>query len=162
MLYLGGDRLTLASALRRSIALFPRYLLAAVIAGIPAAPVQFGLLILIVPCLYLMGRLLLVAPALVAERPIGVGQAIARSVALTRRRGLVMMGIAALALIVGMLAPAPFRLLRDALQSANEGNPVTVAMLEALGSGLAAAVALATAMVEIALYRRLVTSSSGI
>ena len=162
MLYLGGERQTLGSALRRSPGLFPRYLLAAVAVGLPAAPVQLGLLILFVPCLYLLGRLLLVGPVLVGERPIGVGQAIARSFALTRRRGLVMMGIAALALFVGMLAPAPFRLVSESLQRAHEDNPVTIALLEALGSALAAAVALATALVQIALYRRLTASISGI
>ena len=161
-LYLGSDRSTPAEALRRAPALFPRYMLAAIVAGLPAAPVQLGLLILALPCLYIIGRLMLVGPALVAERPLPVSRAIARSVALTKRRGLVMLGFAALALFAAMIAPAPFRLLRDSLQSAGEGNPVTIALLEALASGMAAAVALATVLVEIALYRRLAAASSGI
>jgi hypothetical protein len=160
-LYLGGEQQTLGAAMRRAVRLFPRYLLAAIVAGLPAAPVQVGLLILLVPCLYLLGRLLLVGPALVAEAPVSVGGAIVRSFALTRKRGLVMMGLAALGLIAGMLAPAPFRLLRDALQTAGEVNPVAVAIVEALGSGLAAAVALATGLVQVSLYRRLVAASSG-
>jgi hypothetical protein len=160
-LYLGGEGETLGAAMRRAVALFPRYLLAVIVAGLPAAPIQLGLLILVIPCLYVLGRLLLVGPALVAERPIGVIAAIGRSFALTRRRGLVMMGLAALALFTGMLAPAPFRLLRDALQSGHEVNPVAVAIAEALGSGFAAAVALATALVQVSLYRRLTVANNG-
>ena len=157
----GGGH-TLGGALRRALTLYPRYLLAMIVAGMPAAPVELGLLVLVIPCLYLLGRLMLTGAALAAERPIGVGAAIARSFALTRRRGLVMMGLAALALIVAMLAPAPFRLLRDSLQGAGGANPVAVAIAEALGSGLAAAVALATALVQVSLYRRLSAASSGI
>jgi hypothetical protein len=160
-LYLGAERSTLASALRRSITLFPRYLLAAIIAGIPAAPIQFALLILIVPCLYLLGRLMLVGPVIVAERPIGVGRAIARSFALTRRRGLVMMGFAGIMIFAEIIIPAPFRLLHDAMAAAQAINPVAVAVLEGLASAAAAAVALATLLVEIAIYRRLVVPSNG-
>jgi hypothetical protein len=160
-LYLGGEPQTPGTAMRRAVSLYPRYLLAAIVAGIPAAPVQLGLLILAVPCLYLLGRLLLLGAVLVAERPISVGAAIVRSFALTRRRGLAMMGLAALALVAGMLAPLPFRLLRDALQGAGEVNPVAVAIAEAVGSGIAAAVALATGLFQVSLYRRLSTVSSG-
>jgi len=160
-LYLDSEHRPLGGALKRALTLYPRYLLAMILAGLPAAPVELGLLILVLPCLYLLGRLMLTGAALVAERPIGVGAAIARSFALTRRRGLVMAGLASLALIAGMLAPAPFRVLRDSLQSGDAANPVAVALAEALGSGLAAAVALATVLVQVALYRRLSAASSG-
>ncbi|TPG22373.1 hypothetical protein EAH87_00690 [Sphingomonas koreensis] len=161
IVYLGGERPTIGTALRRAIGLFPRYLLAAIVAGVPSAPVQLGMLILAIPCLYVLGRLMLVGPAIVAEAPIGVGGAITRSFALTKGRGLMMMGFAALALVAGMLAPAPFRLVRDSLQAAQMVNPVAVAIVEAIGSGLAAAVALGVVLVEIALYRRLSGSSNG-
>ncbi|MGN6375392.1 MAG: hypothetical protein ACTHMG_07535 [Sphingomonas sp.] len=161
-LYLGEGGQTLGRALSTALRLFPRYLLAMIVVGLPAAPVQLGLLLLVIPCLYLLGRLMLVGPALVAERPIGVGRAIGRSFALTKGRGLVMMGLAAMALFAGMLAPAPFRLLRDSLQGVDGSNPVAVALIEAAGSGLAAAVTLATALVEISLYRRLSAASRGI
>lgn len=160
-LYLDGENRPLGEALKRALALYPRYLLAMIVAGLPAVPIALGMLILVIPCLYLLGRLMLTGAALVAERPIGAGAAMARSFALTRRRGLVMTGLAALALVAGMLAPAPFRLLRDSLQSAGEGNPVAVAIVEALGSGIAAAVTLATALVQVSLYRRLSAASSG-
>jgi hypothetical protein len=94
-------------------------------------------------------------------RPIGVIRAVGRSFALTRRRGLAMMALAAAVMLAGMLAPAPFRIIRDALQSAAAENPVTIALTEAIGSLLAAAVALAALLIEIALYRRLAGSSSG-
>jgi hypothetical protein len=104
---------------------------------------------------------MLVGPAIVAERPIGVFRAVGRSFALTRGRGLVMMALAAGVMLAGMLAPAPFRLLRDALQAESAANPVAIAALEAAGSLLAAAVALAVLLIEIALYRRLAGSKSG-
>ncbi|HEX7656527.1 MAG TPA: hypothetical protein VF404_05980 [Sphingomonas sp.] len=161
-LYLGGASSTPGTALRQAVPLFPRYLLAAIVAGLPAGPIELMLLILVIPCLYLLGRMMLVGPVIVAERPIGVGRAVVRSFALTRRRGLLTMGLAALAMIAAMIAPAPFRLMRDSLQAADMVNPVAVAIAEAIGSLVAAAVALATVLVEIALYRRLAGSSSGI
>jgi hypothetical protein len=119
------------------------------------------LVILVLPCLYLLGRLMLIGPVIVAERPIGVIRAVARSFALTRRRGLAMMALAAAVMLAGMLAPAPFRIVRDALQAAGAENPVAIALTEAIGSLLAAAVALAALLIEIALYRRLAGSNSG-
>jgi hypothetical protein len=160
-LYLDPAARTPGGALARAPGLFPRYLLAAIVAGLPAGPIELMLVILILPCLYLLGRLMLVGPAIVAERPIGVGRAIARSFALTRGRGLAMMALAAATMLAGMLAPAPFRLLRDALQADAAANPVAIALLEAAGSLLAAIVALAALLIEIALYRRLAGSIRG-
>lgn len=160
-LYLDRAGGTPSRALARATGLFPRYLLAAIVAGLPAGPIELMLLILVLPCLYLLGRLMLVGPAIVAERPIGVFRAVARSFALTRGRGLVMMALAAGVMLAGMLAPAPFRLLRDMLQADAAANPVAIATLEAAGSMLAAVVALAVLLVEIALYRRLAGSNSG-
>ncbi|HEU4960469.1 MAG TPA: hypothetical protein VFT56_08680 [Sphingomonas sp.] len=159
-LYLDGRPGTPGRALRRAIGLFPRYLLAAIVAGLPAGPIELMLVILVLPCLYLLGRLMLVGPALVAERPIGVFRAIARSFALTRRRGLAMTALAAGVMLTAMLLPAPFRLIRDALQADAMGNPVAIALAEAVGSALAAAVALATVLIEVALYRRFSAAAS--
>ncbi|MGN6278115.1 MAG: hypothetical protein ACTHM8_05270 [Sphingomonas sp.] len=160
-LYLDPQAGSPGKALQRSLALFPRFLLAAIVAGLPAGPIELMLVILVLPCLYLLGRLMLVAPVIVAERPIGVASAIVRSFALTRRRGLAMMALAAGVMLAGMLAPAPFRLLRDALQAEAAANPVAVAATEAAGSLLAAIVALAVVLIQIALYRRLAASISG-
>ena len=160
-LYLDREATTAGRALARSTGLFPRYLLAAIVAGLPAGPIELMLVILVLPCLYLLGRLMLVGPVIVAERPIGVIRAIGRSFTLTRRRGLAMMALAAAVMLAGMLAPAPFRIIRDAMQTAGAENPVAIALIEAIGSLLAAAVALAALLIEIALYRRLAGSSSG-
>jgi len=154
-LYLEGKTTTPGRALRRAVWLFPRYLLAAIVAGLPAGPVELMLLILVLPCLYLLGRLMLVGPVVVAERPIGVLRAVGRSFALTRRRGLAMMSLAAAVMLAGMVLPAPFRLIRNALQADALGNPVAIALAEAAGSALAAAIALATVLIEVAVYRRL-------
>jgi hypothetical protein len=64
-------------------------------------------------------------------------------------------------MLAGMLAPAPFRMLRDALQADGAANPVAIAATEAAGSLLAAIVALAVVLIQIALYRRLAASISG-
>jgi hypothetical protein len=160
-LYLDRDGATPGKALTRAFGLFPRYLLAAIVAGLPAGPIELMIALLILPCLYLLGRLMLVGPVIVAERPIGVFRAIGRSFALTRRRGLAMMALAAAVMLANMLAPAPFRILRDALQAAAAENPVAIATTEAIGSLLAAAICLAALLIEIALYRRLSGSNSG-
>jgi len=160
-LYLDPAAETPGRALARAPALFPRYLLAVIVAGLPAGPIELMLVILILPCLYLLGRLLLVGAVVVAERPVSVAGAVARSFALTRRRGLAMMALATAVTLFGMLAPAPFRLLRDTLEAGAAANPVMIAVAEAAGSLAAAVIALATLLVEIALYRRLAGSISG-
>ena len=61
-------------------------------------PVNFGALLLLIPGLYLKGRLLPVGPAFVAERPLGTLAAWRRSFALTRGHGLVLMALATIPL----------------------------------------------------------------
>lgn len=162
LLYLGAERFDLRQALRRGVGLFPRYLLAAIVVGLPTVPLVLGLLLLLLPCLYLMGRLAMVAPSLIAERPIAVSAAIKRSFALTRGRGLVMTGLVSMAVLAGLLVPAPFVLLRHALEMGHAANPVAVVTLDFIASILATIVATATILVEVSLYRRLSASSSGI
>lgn len=159
ILYLsGGERPDLRAALGRAVLLLPRYLFAALLVLIP---VSFGLL-LILPGIYLQGRLLLVGPALVAEQPLAAIGAVRRSVALSRGLALLMSGLACIMLFGGQVLAAPFIGLGDALDGAPRANPV-VALL--LGSGAAAALtfaALATILIRVALYRRLIASSRGI
>lgn len=160
-LYLAEGAGTPARALVRAIGLFPRFLLAVIVTGLPAAPVELMLVILVLPCLYLLGRIALTAPVIVAERPIGVFAAIGRSVAMTRKRGFSMMAFAAVVMLTSMIAPMPFRLLHDAMQADATANPVAVAVVEGAGSLLAAIISLATLLLEVALYRRLAGSISG-
>ena len=160
-LYLAEGAGTPARALVRAIGLFPRFLLAVIVTGLPAAPVELMLVILVLPCLYLLGRIALTAPVIVAERPIGVFAAIGRSVAMTRKRGFSMMAFAAVVMLTSMIAPMPFRLLHDAMQADATANPVAIAVVEGAGSLLAAIISLATLLLEVALYRRLAGSISG-
>lgn len=150
-LYLDRARPDVAGALARALRLSPRFVLLAVAVTIP---VNVGLL-LILPGVYLTGRLLLAGPSLVAERPLGVVAAVRRSLALTRRHGLALMALACVPLLAGDLLALPFLSLGDAADGAPMANPVAAALLDC-GAGLGRTLgAVATVLVQVALYRRL-------
>jgi hypothetical protein len=118
-------------------------------------PVNFGALLLLIPGLYLKGRLLPVGPAFVAERPLGTIAAWRRSFALTRGHGLVLMALATVPLLAGDVLAVPFDAIGQALNGAPMANPVVAAVLD-LCSGAARTVGtVAAILIEIALYRRL-------
>ena len=156
MLYLERDRPDLGQAMSRSLRLFPRFLLAMIIVGLP---IGLGVLtlILLIPGIYLLGRLLAVGPVLVAEAPISVSRSIARSWALTRGHGIALAGLMAITIFGGSVLTAPFTLLDKSLRAAVP-NPVAIAMVDAAAAAVTVAALLATVLIQIAAYRRLVAS----
>ena len=157
VLYLGGARPDLKAALGMAAALLPRYILAGLLALVP---VMLGM-ILIVPGIYAQGRLMLVGPALVAERPLPAVDAIRRSINLTYRRGLAMFALACLILFGGQFLALPFLALGGTLDGAPVANPVSALLIDACAAAALAAAALATVLLRIAVYRRLLESSRG-
>lgn len=150
--YLDRGSATVADVLMRALALLPRYLLAAVLVLVPAA---IGLLMLVVPGLYVLGRLLLVGPVLVAEQPVSAIGAVTRALKLSHRRGLVLAGIVTIAFVAQQMLPAPLLAIDGALQRMNAANPVVIVVVDAMAAALTTAVALALLLFRIALYRRL-------
>jgi hypothetical protein len=144
---------TVGEALGRALKMAPRFLLAMILV---ALPVGAGMLLYILPGLYVSGRLLLVGPVLFAERRMPAMAALARSVGLTRGAGLPMAALASCTTLGGMIAAQPFIALIDVVQGDGAGNPVAVALLQAGAAAVAMAAGLAQALVAVAAYRRLV------
>lgn len=155
-LYLRSDRPDAKSAITGALRPFPRFLLAMIIVGLPLGIGLFWVLLLI-PALYLVGRLMLTGPLLADRSPdrgIGVRAAIGRSWRMTRGNGLALAGLASLTVLGGVLLGAPFVMIDKALR-ANAPNPLTIALVD-IGAAAAVAVSLLAAiLIQIATYRRL-------
>lgn len=149
---LDGACVDLRAALASALGLLPRYGLAALLVLVPAS---LGLFVLVLPGIYILGRTMLVGPALVAEKPLGATAAIMRSIALTRGNGLALAALSGLGLLAGQILPAPFEALDRALRLAGAANPVVVTMVDAAAAAMASAVALATILLRIIIYRQL-------
>ncbi len=143
---------TMGESLGRAIRMAPRFLLAMMLV---ALPVGAGMLLYILPGLYIAGRLLLVGPVLFAERQMPAMAAISRSFVLTRGAGLPMAALASCTYLGGVLAGQPFLALVDAVKGGGPGNPVAVALLQAGAAAIAMAAGVAQALIAAAAYRRL-------
>lgn len=150
-LYLGERRSTLAEGLVRAAGLFPRYLLAMVISG---AMVFGGLVLFILPGIYLAGRTLLVGAAVAGEPGSPTG-AVGRTFALSRRHGFVLAGVWLLAVLAAQLLGQPLVLIEQGLRQAGVANLVVIFALNALAAAVSAAVALGFTLFQIGLYRQL-------
>ena len=154
MLYL--RRIDLREAIGQTVQLFPRYLLAMILVGLPLG---LGVLtiVLLLPGLYLLGRLIAVGPALVAEAPMSVRRSLSRAWALSRGHGFVLAGLVSLTIVGGALLAMPFTLIDKALRT-SAPNVVAIAMTDAAAAAVTAAALLVTSLIQIAAYRRLVAS----
>jgi hypothetical protein len=93
LLLLPGPRLTVGSAVVRALAILPSYWLLQLVVGLAWA---VGFLLLIVPFFYLMGKLVLAAPILVAEAPRAPFTAIERSWRMSAGRSWAIAGLVVL------------------------------------------------------------------
>jgi hypothetical protein len=157
-LYLDPRRPNVRIALVRTLTLVPQFLVAMLLITFP-----FGLgllyLLLLLPAIYVAGRLLLTIPALVADRQNGVSGAIARSFVMTRGHSLLMAGFACIAQFGGGMLSLPFRVLGAALDGAPMANPVVAALLDAAAASGMAIGALGAILLQVALYRKLAASN---
>lgn len=142
---------TLGEALRNTLNVFPRYLAAALLAW---AIVVGGLLAFVLPGLYVIGRLTMTGPAVIAERR-GVIEALSRSLALTRGAGWAMFSVVAATTATGYVVTAVLVAIDDAMTAAHIANPVTVAIIDAAAAGVSMLTTLARVLIVVAIYRRL-------
>jgi uncharacterized membrane protein len=103
LLVLLGPRTTVGGAIASSLMILPFYFLASLISGFM---VLAGLLLLIVPGLYLSGRLAMIGPVVAAEGERNPIAAITRSLALTRGNGWAVLGLFILILLTGYILVA--------------------------------------------------------
>ncbi|OYY89323.1 MAG: hypothetical protein B7Y45_12595 [Sphingomonas sp. 28-66-16] len=157
-LYLDRQCEDVRMALTRALALLPRYALASLIVLVPAT---VGALAFLVPGLYVLGRTMLIGPALVAEKPLVAVASVLRSVALTRRNGLSLLAVATLGLLAGQFLPAPFLAIDEGLRAAGAANPIVVLLLDSAAAAMSAVVAVSIILIRIAIYRQLSTGQLG-
>lgn len=152
-LYLDRARPDVRGALGLGAGLWPRYMLLSALTGLMALA---GLLLWVLPGLYLLGRLLPSAPALVAERPLGAVAAVGRSFTLSKGAGLALTTLVAATYGLGWLAQQPLLMLDGWLRGQEGGgNPVALATVDALAAAVAAAASLGAVLLAVAAYRRL-------
>ena len=161
--YLASARATVGDAMGVALRLVPRFVLAWMIWTFPLAllsPLLLLLPFLIMPVVALIGgRMMLVGPAILAARPIGAVAAIGRSFRSTRGHTLLLAGVLLSILLAQFLAVIPFLAL-DQWISKNAPNPVARSMVDAVTAAVSALAAIATALVQVAAWRRLGASST--
>ncbi len=113
-----------------------------------------GLLLLVLPALYVIGRVFVVMPVLLAEPQRRFGDAMSRALALTRGHVLQLLSLSALLYFGGQLIALLLTSTASAV-SRSGGNPVTMAMLATAIAFVGAAMSTAFALVRATVYRRL-------
>lgn len=149
-LYLHAPRPDARGALARSVVLLPRLLLAALVVALPAGA---GLLLWVLPGLYVLGRAIAAAPVLVAEAPTGALAAIARALRLSRGASLPLAAVAGTAVVGGYAAGLPFAVV--GIDAARAGRTLLVAAAACGSAAVTALAALANALLAVAAYRAL-------
>lgn len=150
VLLIDRTRPTVGEALARSLRLWPRFLLASVIAAIP---VGLGMW-LILPGLYFQARLVAAAAAL-SEEPVSAAGALARSWRLTARAQGPLFAAAVLLLAVQWAALMPLAPLDRWLRAPAHLNPAVLALVDAGISAVGALYQVAVLLLGISAYRRL-------
>lgn len=184
-LLLGPRGQTVGAAIANSARLVPSYFAASFLSGmavgivlviilIPLALI-FGersafagpaslvvLLCLIVPCIYAFGRLLMIGPAVVAERTLNPIRAIIRSAELTKGRGWAAIGLVFIVFFAGSVVALAVTYVAGALFLAAAGPGLGGLLVLIVRALVDAAVAVVLAALIAAIYRRLAGSISGI
>lgn len=160
MLYLDREKRDVGGILIASLRRAPAYFVLTLIVDMM---VGLGLMtfFLLVPALYLAGRLIVAGAIFAAEPKVGPFAAIARSFRATRGRGLVLAGFATLILFAGLVLAYPVIALGDVLDQAPLANPVSALIIDIVSAALVAATMLGGILIRIALYRR-IDASKGI
>jgi hypothetical protein len=162
-LYLGGDQLAVRTALGKAARRFPLLLLAGMIIGIPfGAILVLGILLpplmiaVFTLIFWLLARTVALAPALLAEAPIGALGAIRRSLELTRGNTLALAASVMTILLTTSLLGRPFDML-DTWMLAHAPNPIARALVDGVPALFTTLGSIAMALVQVAAYRRLRT-----
>jgi len=150
-LLLDPARPTVAEALRSVFRRLPVLVAATLLVN---AAKLGGLLLLVLPALYVIGRVFVVMPVLMAEPQRRFGDAMGRALALTRGHVLQLLSLSALLYFGGQLVALLLTSTAGAV-SRSGGNPVTMAMLATAIAAVGATLSTAFALVRATVYRRL-------
>ncbi len=150
-LVLDPSRPTVREAL---IAAFRRLPILIVAMLLVSAAKLIGLLLFVLPLLYVIGRAFLVLPVLVAEPQRRFGDAMQRAVSLTEGQVIPLLAVSGLLYFGAQLVVLLLSGTAGAISSGG-GNPVTLAMLSAAVAAVGAAMSVAFTLVRVTVYRRL-------
>ncbi|WP_419809713.1 hypothetical protein [Sphingomonas sp.] len=154
-LYLDRSTPDVRGALELGVGLLPRFMLLSMVVGLVSLG---GLALYVLPGIWVLARLIAAGPTLVAERPLGALAALGRGWRLSRGAALALIGPVGIALAMGWLVPQPFLLLDRWLRARPGGvNVAALATADALAAAGETAAAIASALIAIAAYRRLVS-----
>lgn len=150
-LLLDPARLTVGEALRNVMRRLPILVAATLLINIAIAG---GMLLFIVPGLYVIGRAALILPVLVGEPERRFGDAIGHALDLTRGKVMQLLSLWALIFIGAYFAQM---ILQGVARAASSGgsNPVTAVIVAVLTSAVSMATAIAYTLVRATIYRRL-------
>jgi hypothetical protein len=154
ILYLDRSRPDLRIALRSALGWLTLYFIAMMIVSLLAT---LGIAALVIGYFFVVARLSLVGPVMIAERQSNPTAAIARSVALTRGHGLALTAVVMIVLLGGYIAQSPLDMI-DSWMMVHAPNPIARAMVSIAASAVSALTAIATALVQVSAWRRLSSS----
>jgi hypothetical protein len=153
LLLLRGDGQTVGRAIGAAVPILPFYLLMTILTNLP---VVLGFLFFVLPGIYLLGRLFLASPVLVAETPRNPIAAIAGSWNLTRGHGWAVAGLIIIVFVVGMLLSLVVTaVLGSVFYIALGREGVGALLVLILSSALTAALYAVLAVLVAAIYRAL-------
>jgi hypothetical protein len=151
LLLLGRPRMTVAAALRRALVLVPGYFAVSLILVFLAS---CGFMLLILPGLFLLGRLVLASPAVVAETPNAPLAAVQRGWELSQGRAWSIAGLLMIVYFVAMVASAALQTGLGTLLLLLVGRGGVVLLMLAFLQGLiSAAFGLVLTVLIAAIYR---------
>lgn len=150
------------AAMARAARLFPRVLLAGLLVTFPGGVLALlslsvpALPLLVLPALvYALARTALAAPVILAERGTGAVAAVIRSWRLTRGRGLAVAALVGAVMLGGQAGGALLVRVEQAVRASAFANPVLIALVDAGAAAVTWGAALALALIQVVLYRRL-------
>jgi hypothetical protein len=149
---------SVGGALAASIMLLPFYFIAGLIANFI---VLAGLLLLLVPGLYLFGRLVVLGPVVVAENRRNPIDAIRRAFELTKGNGWAVLGLVVLVVVPGAIVLQLVNIVFGIVFSLFAGQDVATLLRLIVTSATAAALTVLLLLLYAAIYRALAGTRSG-
>ena len=146
---------TVGAALAFGLALLPFYLLLQLLISVI---LLVGFILLIIPCLYLVGRLAPAVALMVAENRRNPIDVVSRSFAITKGHGWAVFGLVFIVGIVGMISVGIANALFGIVFHLAAGNDLAKLLMAIVSCALSAAFATLIVMLYAAIYRALTAS----
>ena len=156
LLLFGRGQITVGAAIVSGMVLLPSYFAASALSGIT---IGIGLFLLIVPGLYLVGRLLLASVVVAAENQWNPITAIQRSLAITKGRGWASVGLVLLVAIAGIICVMAITSVLGILLLLVAGTLGKLLLL-ILSAALSSMLSVLLLLLSAAIYRQLTADSS--